>query len=33
MNLGKKVTYGERVMLKHLFSDLYLAINKKAVAK
>eukprot|EP00347_Sterkiella_histriomuscorum_P002968 403366109 len=32
MNLGKKITYGQRIQLKHVFSGLYLSLNQKQIA-
>lgn len=32
MNLGRKISYGQKMQFKHLFSDEYLTLNTKSVA-
>lgn len=32
INVGKKITYGQKVQLKHLFSEQYLTLNTKKIS-
>lgn len=33
INTGKKIAYGQRIMLRHMFSGLYLTFNAKKVSQ
>lgn len=32
MNIGKKITYGQKIQLKHLFSQQYMTLNLKRIS-
>jgi hypothetical protein len=32
INVGKKITYGQRIQFKHMFSEMYLTINTKKIS-
>jgi len=33
MNIGKKVNYGQKIQLKHIFSGQYLTLNTKRISQ
>ena len=33
INLGKKITYGQRIQFKHMFSNQYLTLNAKRISE